>query len=208
MGGRPRCVGAARVGACVLALVAACGARTGPGDDLAVEAGTVPSILDASSIPEVSSPPPIRDAGPDEPDASPCDVIIEGMEHAAALQQDSGNGDGFYVDEQLTDLVILMRNVAFGGGFVDTLHGVDCSVAYDACTYDPFTPQLDASDIHYSNPLRQFVGPDGQSWVWAYVSQQNVYVLASASRAPATYQLVLEYNECTLGISVVDASVD
>ena len=57
--------------------------------------------------------------------------------------------------------------------------------------------------------LRQFVGPEspqGDQYIWAFFAITNVYVLVDQSLDPAMYQLLLEYNECSLDVQ--DAAAD
>jgi hypothetical protein len=78
---------------------------------------------------------------------------------------------------------------------------VDCTqsgVDTGACTYDPLSPQLDASDVHYSNADQGFIGPDGHAYVWIWLPQENLFLVVDAGGACATYQRALEYNQCSL----------
>jgi hypothetical protein len=72
---------------------------------------------------------------------------------------------------------------------------------------------VDVADIHHSNPLRQFAGPEspeGIPYVWATSPDGTKYLLArnAPDGDPEMYELLLEYNECTLGLTLGDAAAD
>jgi hypothetical protein len=62
--------------------------------------------------------------------------------------------------------------------------------------------------IAVSNSLHQLVGPDGLSYIWAEAPDESEIILARKDRNTGSYPLILEYNECTLGLTPSDASTD
>jgi len=111
------------------------------------------------------------DAGPqdaDTADAGPCEPPSGGVY--------LGNFQG---------LVTYFQQLAQLDALVIPAHGVDCTpsgVDAGACFYNPLLSQLDASDIHYSNADRGFVGPDGHPYVWVLLPDWNAYHLINADR--------------------------
>ena len=79
-------------------------------------------------------------------------------------------------------------------------HGVDCSPGSSgACTYDPLSPALNPSDIHYSNPAQEFVGPDGHPYVWTYLADQNSWIVVDGGTSAVLYGAVADLNGCPQG---------
>jgi len=66
------------------------------------------------------------------------------------------------------------------------------------CAYDPTIPRSGPADIHHSNALGEFVGPDGDPWIWDYVQPRNHWIAVDENRSPTTYALVVEYETCFL----------
>jgi hypothetical protein len=66
------------------------------------------------------------------------------------------------------------------------------------CAYDPTIPRSGPADIHHSNALGEFVGPDGDPWIWDYVQPRNLWIAVDENRSPATYALVVDYVTCFL----------
>jgi hypothetical protein len=107
--------------------------------------------------------------------------------------------DGGRLFTRLDDFLAFLRQLALVSSLVDPAHHVDCSpggVDAGACEYDPRTPRLGPSDVHYSNALNEFVGPDGRPYIWIFIPDRNEWVLADANHSPATYALVLQYVTC------------
>lgn len=66
------------------------------------------------------------------------------------------------------------------------------------CAYDPTVPRSDPADIHHSNALGEFVGPDGNSWIWDYVQPRNQWIAVDENTSPTTYAIVVAYETCFL----------
>jgi hypothetical protein len=182
----------------------------------APEAGS--DVFEAAAI-DASADSPPSDAGAGEADAPLCALgDASGAGCATCINAAFGVPPGpptppadllVYADD--VGLVAYFQFMAEKDGLVVPAHGVDCSPSgIDAgkCTYDPLTPQLDAQDVHYSNADHQFVGPDGHPYVWAYVPDLSVDVVADEDAAPAMYQSVLAYNQCPGSSVEGDASSD
>jgi hypothetical protein len=63
---------------------------------------------------------------------------------------------------------------------------VDCSQAFNTCTYDP----RPLSDQH-----NELMGPDKRKWIWAYIPDRNTYVALQKEVNTASYIIVRAYND-------------
>jgi hypothetical protein len=79
-------------------------------------------------------------------------------------------------------------------GLVVPAHDVDCGPDGATCTYDPTQPRLSPQDIHYSDALHQFIGPNGHPYVWSYLTSLNEWVLVDQTTSPQSYQLLVTHN--------------
>jgi hypothetical protein len=181
--------------ACGAVMAMACGGSlavdgTTGGGTVAVEAGA-PAQDGGSTVGPV-------DSGSPAPDASSC-ACGESCFFSAVMA--SGRDGGSYRFDRQADLLGFFDDLA-SLNFLDVApHGVSCSpeAGIVACTYDPLEHQLDPSDVHYSNALQQFVGPEGHPWVWAYFPDRGQWWAIDGSRGPTLYQLLSEYNACPAG---------
>jgi hypothetical protein len=62
--------------------------------------------------------------------------------------------------------------------------------AFATCTYDPTDPTV----VTQNPQTKNFTGPDGLSYVYAYIPSRNEWVLARADRNIVTYKLIDNYN--------------
>lgn len=81
------------------------------------------------------------------------------------------------------------------------------------CAYDPTTPRSGPTDIHHSNALGEFVGPDGDPWIWDYVQPRNQWIAVDENQSPTNYALVVAYETCFLEQdagqgTILDASIE
>lgn len=163
----------------------ACGGRLGDaaGSALPDDAGALgedgPSLTDAAAGDDANAP----------VDASlPCAQVIAGIERGSDGGREFGGQAAF---------LAYFQSLASLDQLVVPAHHVDCSSgAADAgaCTYDPRQPRLDAADIHYSNDLHEFTGPDGQPWIWAYIKDRDTWLAADEITDPSGYACLVEYN--------------
>jgi hypothetical protein len=189
-------------------VAAACGGRVGsePGQSgLSADEGGSTELLDGGA--EVSLLDTARMDSAVEADAASCvavdaSVCVVALSCAgAAIPPYAPPINGAFVFEEPYDLIAYFVNLAQVNGLVVPAHGVDCHNGQpdgSSCSYDPLMPQLDASDIHYSTPSNQFVGPDGDPYVWWYFPNRNYWVVVDGNVAPTTYAFTVQYNECLL----------
>lgn len=107
-------------------------------------------------------------------------------------------------------MLAYFRELAAQSGLVIPAHGIDCSPGeLDAavCDWDPQTPRLDPSDVHYSNAYSQFEAPNGDPDVIMYLPSLNYFLVVDGALDGTLYQELVAYNECVLGPSL-DASTD
>ncbi len=151
------------------------------GDDAATSDGSTPSLV------------------PDAPyDAPSCFAIAVELDKCFPAPG-SPPCDGGWQFTRMSDFEAFFEQLAKLNGLVVAAHGVDCSAAgLDAgrCNYDPTTPRLDPSDVHYSDVDQRLIGPDGKSYVWMYDADRNTWLLAETNDSPGTYALILSYEQC------------
>jgi hypothetical protein len=203
------------------------GERPSSASDAAPEMDSATTITDAG--PEDADAGDAADAGPCEPPSLPiaCATVcgppsdlgncsetaedVMGIPNGSPPSPPPAPGALYFWGNPLQDFLDYFQQLAQLYALVVPAHGVDCTpsgVDAGACTYAPWTPQLDAADIHYSTPDHGFVGPDGHPYVFVYLPGVGAYYVIDADRACATYQLGLEYNECLLGPLPADAAPD
>jgi hypothetical protein len=166
-----------------LALAVACGSRTGPLTDEPAggnsgssgggsdSGGGVPSGSSSGSGGGSSSGP--------APDASaPCEAPAP------------TSGDAYFT--RLDDFLGYFRLLAVGDQ--PALCGGGSTL--ETCAYDPRAPRADSSDIHHSDPLNEFIAPDGDPFIWVYLPDKNVWIVADARRSPGEYDGILGYVTC------------
>ena len=51
--------------------------------------------------------------------------------------------------------------------------------------WSPTIPRSGPADIHHSNALGEFVGPDGDPWIWDYVQPRNRWIAVDENREEA-----------------------
>ena len=87
-------------------------------------------------------------------------------------------GIPFYREQ---DLIDYFKNIAVANGVCATFTG---------CTYDVTNPTIVSQ-----NPVtQQFVGPDGLSYMYAYIQSRNEWVLAREDRNIVTWKLINQFN--------------
>jgi hypothetical protein len=189
-------------------VVVACGASCGgvlstevpDAGPAGVDAASPPvdaSVTDDASSSDGSVPSHVPDA---THDAQSCSTIEDEL-RACLSQPSSPPCDGGWVFSRVGDFTAFFEDMAKLYALVVPAHGVDCTAAgLDAgrCNYDPRTPRLDPSDVHYSDADDRFIGPDGRSYVFVYVPDRNQWLVADASNSPATYALIVSYVGCFL----------
>lgn len=143
-----------------------------------------------SSLPEDAGAPTVNasaDAAAANDAAVSCSTFISAIEHGITP----------YSFSRVSDFLAYFRSLARLDQLVVPAHGVDCSSSAPdggTCTYDPRQQRLDASDIHYSNDLNQFTGPDGQPWVWMNIGDRNELLAADQVTDPDAYACIVQYN--------------
>ncbi len=166
------------------------------------DAGTATSNPDGSGGPlDAEAAVPMPDCAPG--DGATCSRYSLGLISACFDPRNpSGDSTNAVFFLRMADVLSWFQTLATTYDLVVPAHGVDCTpVGLDAgeCTYNPMTLQLDASDVHYSNAIQQFVGPDGLPYVWLYEPERNVWVFVpddGQAASAAAYQLLVQYNEC------------
>jgi hypothetical protein len=104
--------------------------------------------------------------------------------------------DGGHKFDRLSDFLDYFRLEAMHASLVVPAHGVDCTMdaGIATCNYDPRSPRLDSSDVHFSDATQEFVGPDGRHTIWSYFASWNAWLVGTSEFNPATYALLLERN--------------
>jgi hypothetical protein len=177
----------------IAGLALACGDARSPG---ASDAGTSASDQ-AAPLADAA------DAGDDgAPEASAQDDAAPDVACPASLPLASWPGapwDGGTAFNGAQDLVSYFQQLARTAQLIVPAHQVSCTqagVALGECTYDPRQPEHDPADVHYSDALDRFVGPDGYNYVWLHVAAGDRFLVADAEGAPASYQLILDWVRC------------
>ena len=171
---------------------------------------------DAAKIGAVDGSSP-QDAG--SPEASPPDVATPpdgaGAEEVgpvcggswstvfSSFADPNGTADVWVFDRQ-QDFLDFIRNIAVQHGFADPTTGVTC-IQIDTCPYDPRLPRMSPQDVHQSNALNQFIGPDGRSYVWTWYQPLNQWFEAAAGYSPQGYAQITDYNAGCLPDCACDA---
>jgi hypothetical protein len=102
-------------------------------------------------------------------------------------------GGWVFVREQ--DLIDFFKTVAVNSGGPPASSGLPPCTTFASCTYDVTNPQM-----VQQNPITgQFTGPDGLSYVYAYVPSRNDFVLAREDRNVATFKVISSYNTDVFG---------
>jgi hypothetical protein len=170
----------------------------------ALACGTTPpnAASDSGTTADRAAPVPVADAS-DE--SAPEGGLLDGAADAAcpaSLPLASWPGppwDGGTAYSGASDLVGYFGQLARAAQLIVPAHQVDCTqggVALGECNYDPRQPAHDAADLHYSDALDRFLGPDGYDYVWVHVAAGDRYLVADAEGAPASYQLILAWVRC------------
>jgi hypothetical protein len=173
------------------ACVVACGGRIGA-EDAPADGGS--PGLDAIALPAADAPGLAPDAAAGaEAAPTPCDVYALGAALDELSQQPGFEGHRFLRD---ADFAAFVRELAVVNAFVDPAHAVDCTAGLATCTYEPRSPRLDATDLHYSDAVQRFVGPDEEPYAWAYVPARNTWILVDRNRDPSAYAVIVQLNAC------------
>jgi hypothetical protein len=88
---------------------------------------------------------------------------------------------GGWTFSDYTFMVNFFRQIAVTAGSCTTV---------GTCTYDPTDP----TQVSQDPQTGAFIGPDGLSYVIAYIQSRNEYVVARADRNIATYKLISSFN--------------
>ncbi len=160
----------------------------------AADAGSSP--LDATLASDTSSP----DAAVVS-SASPCWASMSACHTCPPGDCNLGtpSGCGGLVFLRLDDFLAYFSDLAQQNMLVVPQHGVDCTSGPNLCSYDPRQLQASASDIHYSNPDHEFIGPDGRSYIWLYYAAANMWLVGTQAQEPALYAFLQEWIECIPG---------
>ena len=90
-------------------------------------------------------------------------------------------GLSFY---RVVDFQAYFKNIAVQSGRCTSV---------DTCDYDATNAQSTGAD-----GWNEFRGPDQNVWIWSYVPDRNVYVLARKDRNIATYKILHQFNDDVL----------
>jgi hypothetical protein len=102
---------------------------------------------------------------------------------------------GGWVFSREQDLIDYFKNVAVTSGGPPAATGLPQCTSFATCTYDVTDPK----QVQQNPVTGQFVGPDGLTYVYAYIPSRNDWVLARADRNIATYKLISTYNTDLFG---------
>jgi hypothetical protein len=176
---------------CIGCIALACGATRSGG---ASDAGTAP--------PDQGATPPVADASSESAtDASPLDGAADAACPATLplASWPTAPWDGGTAFNGAPDLLGYFGQLARAAQLIVPAHQVDCTqggVALGECNYDPRQPAHDAADLHYSDALDRFTGPDGYDYVWLHVAADDRYLVADEEGAPASYRIILDWVRC------------
>jgi hypothetical protein len=178
-----------------------CGSRSAPsaestgpcGSDGGVSLDAGPAATDGLAPPDAST----SDAG--------CSPALLASLEQQLIAAATPPGPSFALFSATADYLAYFRVLAVGSNEAAAFCAPGNFSAYTSCAYDPTRTADGPADIHHSNGLNQFVGPDGQSWAWAYFgglafSNENVWVFGNEQRTPQMYGTILEYNSCLVAI--------
>jgi hypothetical protein len=200
-------------------VVAGCGGRldasaTGVDSGMAPETG-IPVVEGGSVTPALDAAPDATGDAEARLCPTPSGPTCSLASFELCITQNVQNGmpvPGLFRFLRETDVVTYFETLAQQEGLVIAAHGIDCNasvpISASACAWDPLMPRLDASDVHYSNDLKQFSGPDGEPLVWAYLADMNEWIVVDGAEAGALYGAVVQFNECELESQPYDASAD
>jgi hypothetical protein len=184
-----RCVTASAMRAavaCTLLAAAGCGGLLSADGD----GSPSPAFVDAGSSGSQS-------AG--EPDASPADAFACTCDETCVFTSLSPDDrDGAYLFKRREDILAFYDGLAALNSLDVPAHRLSCSpeAGLISCPYDPLEPRLDPSDVHYSDALQRFVGPEGDPWVWAYFADRGSWIAVNGTRNAVVYALLGQYNAC------------
>jgi hypothetical protein len=104
--------------------------------------------------------------------------------------------DGGRMFVRASDFTDFFKQIAVNADFIDDARGIRCSPVYPiaSCGYDPRVRRSASLDVHYSDDVGRFIGPDGRSYVWTYVAGANEWFVGDEAMSPKTYNLILAYN--------------
>jgi hypothetical protein len=122
------------------------------------------------------------------PDASCSLALLRQLEQRLVLP------GGGYLFARISDFLDFFRVQAVN----DDVALCNGATTVQWCPYDPTIPQTGPSDVHHSNVLNEFVGPDGDPYAWVYFQDVNEVVAGDATRSAGAYALVVEYVTCSL----------
>jgi hypothetical protein len=191
-----------------LVVTAACG-----GDLLGAtpDAGNVqpPPQIDASSPHDAGASEAFAPDAPAAQDASNADAPGPACGGSwttvfESYVESTQNPTPVWVFDRRSDFLDFFRAMAVNFGFVDPATGVTCTEV-PTCLYDPTMPRVSPQDVHHSNALDEFIGPDGRSYVWTYYPVMNKWFLAEATSEPQAYQTIVDYNAGCLPNCACDA---
>jgi hypothetical protein len=95
--------------------------------------------------------------------------------------------------DRMKDFLDFIRTIAVQYDFVDPATGMLCTQVA-TCTYDPRQLRISPQDVHHSNALNEFIGPDGRPYVWAWFPPLNEWLLVGGLVNPQGYRLLVEFN--------------
>lgn len=184
--------------ACVCLTAVACNGR------LQAEAADARAPLDATAPVDVG----IEDAGPDAlicpaSDGSPCSrfeaCVIQALQQAS--EKDAASVPrGIWTAISGFDLLELVRQTAYAAGDCNAEDSPSDAGVISCDSYDPFVAAPpDASAMHYSNDLGQFVGLDGLDYVWTWLPdlEPAPFLLTRKQEGElGLYQAIVGYNQC------------
>jgi hypothetical protein len=74
----------------------------------------------------------------------------------------------------------------------------------ETCKYDPRVPRADSGKEYLSDPLMEFLGPDGRKYVWVEIPDRQWWVFVDATRNIATYRKMKDYHSNITASSIQD----
>jgi hypothetical protein len=104
------------------------------------------------------------------------------------------------------DLSAWFHSLAIQVAFVDPQTGVNCSFA-PSCLYDPRAPRQYPSQTHQSDAFNEFVGPDGNRYIWATLPGGTA-LFCDRDRDSATYVVMRRYTSELASQDLADSAAD
>jgi hypothetical protein len=97
---------------------------------------------------------------------------------------------GGWVFTREQDLIDFFKTIAVTSGGPPAFTGLPQCATFASCTYDVTDP----NQVQQNQETGQFIGPDGLTYVYAYIASRNNWVVARQDRNIATFKVIENFN--------------